>query len=640
VISKLAGLMLALWAGAAAAQVPPHYLGSEACVGCHEAAGSLWRGSDHALAWTLPDETTVLGDFDDARFESDGLTHRFTRSGASFVIETEDGTGARRALEVVGVAGVRPLQQYLLAPEPGRTQAFDIAWDTERGVWYDLYPGPAIAPGDGLHWSGPYKSWEARCAECHATDYRRNYDHVARRYAPTMAEQGVGCEACHGPGAAHAAWAADPAGYAPAAGLTAHGLTVDLAGAAEAQVQQCAGCHSRRESAIDGNPLPGTPYHDSFTLSLLRDGVYHADGQILAEDYEYGSFLQARMYAEGVRCSDCHEPHALELRAEGNAVCTQCHSPAGNERFPTLRQALYDDPAHHFHPVGSEGAECASCHMPREVYMGVDGRRDHSFRVPRPDLSLTTGVPNACTACHTDRDAAWAAAELETRFPDSSHRGPHFATAFAAARWDPVQRAGELIAIASDPASAGIVRASALDLLGPVGDPRLAERARPLLADPDPLVRGAAAALQRALPPVDRAERLRPLFADPLRAVRIEAAKAMLGADPAGAPEATLAALAAATADWRDGLVSRLDFPETHLQIGGAALAGRNLHLAEAAFREAVTLDPQLIDAWSMIVRIRAAAGDGAGAWQALDEALAINPDTPALDALRGQLGP
>jgi hypothetical protein len=634
-------ILFALWAGAALAQAPapPHYVGSAACTDCHGAEADRWNGSDHALAWTLPDETTVLGDFDDATFESDGVVNRFYRQDGKFWIETVDGQGVRRPLEVVGVAGIRPLQQYLLAPEPGRTQSFDIVWDTEKKVWYDLYPGEVLKPGDGMFWTGPYKSWEARCAECHATGYRRNFDNATRTYAPTMAEIGVGCEACHGPGAAHVAWADKPDGYVPESGLTPHGLTVDLGASAETEIQQCAGCHSRRESFIDGNPLPGTPYHDSYTLALLRNGLYHADGQILAENYEYGSFLQAKMYARGVRCSDCHDPHSMELRAEGNVVCTQCHSPAGNDRFPTLRKALYDDPSHHFHEPGTPGASCPACHMPEVVYMGVDGRRDHGFRVPRPDLSVLTGDPNTCNACHADKDAAWAAAEIETRFPDSTHRGQSFATTFAQARWDPAQRAGELAALAADTGTAGIVRATALDMLAPVADLRLADRTAPLLADPDPLVRAAAAGVQRPLEPSARVERLLPVLQDPLRSVRIAGAKAMLGPSPA-APEATIAALDAATGEWRDALLTRLDFPETHLQIAGAALSSRNFDLAETAFREAVSLDPQLVDGWVMIIRIRAALNDPAGAGAALEEAEAANPGDPTLRQLRSQLGP
>ena len=639
---------LAAWpllpAAVAAAEMPraPRYVGSAGCAACHAQATAGWTGSDHQLAWTLPSEATVLGDFDGASFESRGVTSRFSRRDGGFVIETEDADGQRRSFDVVGVAGIRPLQQYLLSPAPGRTQAFDIAWDSVAHRWYDLYPEQVLLPHDGLHWTGPYKSWEARCAECHATGFSRNYDMASRSYAPRQAEIGVGCEACHGPGEAHAAWAKDPAGYDAGRwpGLTPHGLTVDLARSADAEIEQCAGCHSRREAFGDGNPLPGTPYHDSYNLALLRPGVYHADGQIEAEDYEFGSFLQARMYARGVRCSDCHDPHTLTLRAEGNAVCTQCHSPAGNDRFPSLRKALYDDPAHSFHPAGSAGAACKSCHMPAEVYMGVDRRRDHGFRVPRPDLDAATGAPDACTACHADRDPAWAAAEIARRFPASTHRGASFATAFAAARQDPAAQADALIGLAGRADLAGIVRASALDLLTPVTDPGIAARAAPFLADPDPLVRGAAAGLQRGAPPAERLARLAPVLSDPLRSVRVAAAKAALGADPAGAPEAVLAALQAATGAWQSALRIAADFPESHMQAAGAALGMRNFAAAEAAFGEAVALDPQLVDGWAMIARIRAATGDQAGARQALADGLAVNPGQPDLAALQAQMGP
>jgi predicted CXXCH cytochrome family protein len=621
-------LTLAILALGSAAAAAPDYVGSAACADCHEGASEAWAGSDHALAWTLPSAATVLGDFDDASFEHHGVVTRFTRRGDAFVIETEDADGARRSFDVVGVAGIRPLQQYLLQPEAGRTQAFDIAWDTVNRRWYPLYPDQVLQPRDGLHWTGPYKSWEARCAECHATGYRRNYDPATNRYAPEQAEIGVGCEACHGPGAAHVAWA----GGERSAPDPTYGLTADLA-AAEAQIQQCAGCHARREDFFDGNPVPGTPFHDSYNLALLRDGLYHPDGSIQAEDYEYGSFLQSRMYARGVRCSDCHEPHSARLRAEGNAVCTQCHSPAGNPRFPSLRLAAYDDPAHHFHAPGTPGAQCRSCHMIERTYMGVDARRDHSFRVPRPDVSVTTGAPNACTDCHRDRDAAWAAAELERRFPDSAHRGPHFATVFAQARWDAAQRAPELLELAADPQAAGIVRATALDLLAPVADAGIADRAAALLADPDPLVRAAAAGVQRGAPAEARLDRLLPALEDRVRAVRVSAARALLGA-PGDAP-----ALRAAMAEWQAALAARADFPETHLQIGGAALTARNFELARAAFGEAVAMDPQLVDGWTMVVRIAAATGDTAGARAALATALAANPGDPTLGALQSELG-
>jgi predicted CXXCH cytochrome family protein len=630
----LAALVVALGL-AVAASAEPGYVGSAACADCHAEAVASWEGSDHALAWTLPRPETVLGDFDDASFTHGGITSRFLRDGDTYVIETEDSDGVMRRFPVVGVAGIDPLQQYLIAPEPGRTQTFDIAWDVEERRWYPVFPDQDARPGNGFHWTGAYKSWEARCAECHATGYSRNYQPTTRAYAPKMAEIGVGCEACHGPGSAHVGWAKDP--DAPlAAGLTPLGLTIDIGGSQEAEVQQCMTCHSLREAMGDGNPLPGTSYHDAFSLSLLRAGQYHPDGSILGEVFEGGSFLQSKMHDKGVRCSNCHEPHSATLKAEGNAVCTQCHSPAGNPDFPSLPLKVFDGPEHTHHPAGSDGALCASCHMIQRTYMGVDERRDHSFRIPRPDLAAT-GAPDACTDCHTDQTPAWAATTLEDWFPDSTHRGPHFATTFAAARRSPQTQVQALLGIAEWDGP-GIVRATALELLAPVGHAPSADRVAALLDDTDPLVRVAAAGALRGLPPEERLIRLQGALADPQRAVRVAAAKALLDAQPQpGAPEG--ATLAAAMREWQDALMSRQDFPETHLQIAGAALTMRNWQMAEQGFREAVAMDPQLDQAWSMIVQLRAALGDPQGAAATLDEALAANPNSAALFDLRRQMG-
>ena len=621
-----------------AAAVVPAYLGSAACTGCHQDATAAWTGSDHQLAWTLPDPDTVLGDFEDAEFTHGGVTTRFRHRDGTYYIEAEGADGVRREYPVIGVAGIRPLQQYLLSPAPGRLQAYDIAWDVVASRWYPVFPDQTAPPGDGFHWTGPYKSWEARCAECHATGYSRNYDIQTRSYAPEMVEIGVGCEACHGPGAEHVAWATAPANWTPKAGLTPLGLTVDLAADPEVLIGQCSTCHSRREALIDGNPVPGTPYHDAYVLSLLREGLYFPDGAMQDEVYNTGSFLQAKMHAKGVQCTDCHEPHSLQLRAEGNAVCTQCHSPAGNPRFPSLTPAAYDSPAHTFHPEGSPGAACPACHMPERTYMGIDARHDHAFQVPRPDLAAATGAPDACTACHSDRDPAWAAAAIAGWYPEGRQTRPHFAPVFAAARRDPGPNVPELLAIAEDPATSGIVRATALELAGFAADPAAVDRSAALLSDPDPLVRAAAAGSLGALPPADRLARLTPALTDPVRSVRVAAARALLDAQPMPGT-ASGAALTAAMRDWQAALSTRMDFPETNLQIAGVGLTMRNWSLALDGFREAVALDPQLVDGWSMIVQILAALNRPPEAQAALAEALAANPGDPALTQLAAQLG-
>ena len=632
-------------AGRTFAQSPPdtpEYVGTSRCLVCHANYAKDWRSSHHGWAWNKPDARHVLGDFSGTSFDGGGLSAKFSKNGSQFIIETLDQNGKPKKFTVHSTAGVAPLQQYLLEVEKGRLQSFDIAWDTVRKRWYHLYPGQKASASDGMHWTGPYKNWNARCAECHATGYKKNYDPRERTYTSTQAEISVGCEACHGPGEAHLAWAQSRASSksSPREGLTDKGFTIGFsASSPETEIQLCATCHARREPLSDSSPVPGTSFHDSYQLALLRPGLYHADGSILEEVYVYGSFLQSRMYAKGVRCSDCHDPHSAGLKTDGNAICTQCHSKAGNDRFPTLRKADYDTPTHHFHKADSAGAQCRSCHMIERVYMGVDPRRDHSFRIPRPDLSAETGAPNACTDCHQDRDASWAAAQISSRHPVSTRRPSRdFSTDFAKARTDPAAQSDALFEIAEDTDVADIVRATALDYLRALSTAEVANRAAPLLGDTSPLVRTAALKLQRGGRPTDYVPRVLPLLEDRYRSVRVAAALLLSSAPIARLPQRSAEAHRKANAEWRASLLARTDFPETHLVLGGVALTMRNLAAAQHAFREAVRQDPQLVDAWRMLVRIALARRDIMEAARTVDQAVAANPENEMLKAMAREI--
>ncbi|WP_299475744.1 multiheme c-type cytochrome [uncultured Roseibium sp.] len=620
------------------AQTEPGYAGSQTCKACHSQEFSNWQSSHHAKAWTLPTESTVAGDFENAEFVHKGKKTRFFRDGDGFFIETTDISDGTKILEVVGVAGIEPLQQYLIETGNGHVQAFDVVWDRQKERWYHLYPEQDLPPGDGFHWTGPYKSWNARCAECHATGFQKNYDPRARAYSSVHAEIGVGCEACHGPAEAHVSKYSAPETFGPDtyAGTDESGFLFRFSDAnAQTEIQQCAGCHARREPFQDGNPVPGTAFHDAYRLALLRDGLYHADGQILDEVYVYGSFLQSKMHEMGVRCSDCHKPHSGNLISEGNAVCTQCHSEAGNPRFPSLARKAYDDPAHHFHEAGSEGASCVACHMIERTYMGVDGRRDHSFRVPRPDLSARIQTPNACNDCHIDKSPEWAAGALESAFPQSAHRKPHFSEVFERTRAGARGFGADLTKIALHAGFPGIVRASALDLLRSRASTEDIDRITPLLDDSDPLVRAAAVRLQAGRPAADRISFLEKSLTDPVKSVRLSAARAMLGIP---VTDDTLRQdVQQGMQEWQQSLSAKLDFPETHMVIGGTALTLRNPRAAVNAFAEATNLDPQLAEAWVMQVRLHLAANDYASAEFTLQKALNNIPDNPELLQLKRQ---
>jgi tetratricopeptide (TPR) repeat protein len=596
----------------------------------------------------VADPTTVLGDFTGARFTHRGVTSTFFQRDGKFVVRTEGADGRPGDFEIAYTFGVRPLQQYLVAFPGGRIQALSIAWDTRPRAqggqrWYPLYPGERIRPGDPLHWTGREQGWNYQCAECHSTDLRKNYDLAANRYATAWAELTVSCEACHGPGSAHVAWArARPAGAPRAAGGET-GLPVALGrgtGAWEVkdpargiaqwtgpprpgrEVAACARCHARRRTIVDPYPY-GRPLLDTHQPAWLAEGLYHADGQILAEVYEYGSFLQSRMHRAGVTCSDCHEPHALRLRAPGDGVCARCHLPA-----------RFDTPAHHHHRAESEAARCVTCHMPARTYMGVDVRRDHGFQVPRPDLSVAIGTPNVCTACHAGRPATWAAGVVAAWYGPGRAPRPHFALALDAGRRGRLDAERRLTALATDGAEPAIARATALsllsDLLTPAGIPAVEAGLR----DADPLVRVAAVEAAGALPPDRLATVAASALRDPVRAVRVVAGRVLAGARES-LPAERRGDLDRAVADAVASELVNAERPEAHVNLANLYLRLGRPADADAALRTALSLDGRFVPALVNLADLARAQGREDEGARRLDQALQVEPqNAEALHAL------
>ncbi|MCB1889137.1 MAG: hypothetical protein KDH20_16130 [Rhodocyclaceae bacterium] len=586
----------AAFAAAPQAGPRPDYVADQACLACHEAQAGPWADSKHAKAMAPATPATVLGDFDDARFTRPGEETRFVRRGDLFLVVTRDASGKQTEFPAEYTFGVRPLQQMLLPLPGGRLQAFTVAWDTERHRWFDLSPDGSAAPGDALHWQGRYQNWNLMCGECHTTAYRKGYDDENDRYRTTWGEPRVGCQACHGGGRAHVesarAMAAGAQHDSPATKPLAtpnRSLYAATAGG-PGQADQCAACHARRTRLVEQS-TPGNPLLDDFIPDALQAGDYHVDGQQLAEVFEYGAFRQSRMYQAGVACTDCHDPHGGKLRAAGNALCVRCHNAApDNTRFPGLQAKDYDAPEHHFHAPDSQASQCVNCHMPSSNYMVVHARRDHAIRIPRPDLSARLGTPNACTACHADRPAAWAAAAI-TDHHGSHPRPRHYGEVLAAARRGDPEAPTLLQALINDADQPAIVRATALDLwarngLGPVPDSAL--------ADPDPIVRRAAAAVLSTRPEAERLARLPALLADPLRGVRITAVRGLADLADSRLDPASIAARRTAMAELISAQQAMADMPATQLNLAAIAQAQRDLPTAERHYRRALDRDPAL----------------------------------------------
>jgi predicted CXXCH cytochrome family protein len=457
------------------------FVGREACRPCHEAAFESWLGSDHDLAMDVATAETVRGDFGNAAFTSKGVTSTFFKRDDRFFVNTQGPDGELADFEITHTFGHEPLQQYLVPFPGGRLQCLSIAWNSDRSEWFDLYQDQVIPPDDWLHWTRAAQTWNAMCAECHSTNLRKNFDAESKTYSTTWSEIDVSCEACHGPGSDHVQWAEIQPMARPE--IDDYGLVVPTGGiSSPEQVELCAPCHVRRTELGDWDHSTSALL-DSHLPTLLDQGLYHADGQILDEVYVWGSFTQSKMYANDVRCTDCHDAHSMKLRFEGNDLCLQCH-----------RADAYDTADHHFHKKihegqPSDGALCVKCHMPEQPYMVIDWRADHSLRVPRPDLSQSLDTPNACSqgGCHDDKALSWSV-DAFTRWYGLAKK-PHYGPTLLAGREGRAEARDELVRLAGNELYPAIVRATALSLLGRYPGEESTAAFAVALADPEPLMR-------------------------------------------------------------------------------------------------------------------------------------------------------
>jgi tetratricopeptide (TPR) repeat protein/cytochrome c1 len=584
------------------------FVGAADCANCHEHENSRWRGSHHQLAMQPASDSTVLGDFNRASFHNADITSTFSRRGSKFMVRTDGPDGALHDYEIKYTFGVYPLQQYLIAMPGGRLQAFGIAWDSrpsERGGqrWFSLYPGQRITYRDSRHWTGIDQNWNYMCADCHSTNLRKNYDSRARTFATAYAEIDVACEACHGPGSNHVAWAKKEGDWKSFAN---DGLTIALderrgvawpidpatgnarrssSRQSEREIQMCARCHARR-GQIHEDYVHGQPVGEDYRVALLDEDHYFPDGQIKEEDYEYGSFIQSRMFRAGVTCSDCHETHSSALRASCNNLCIQCHSAQ-----------KYDSPKHHFHKVGSAGAQCVECHMPTRTYMVVDPRRDHSIRIPRPDLSVKLGTPNACNNCHADKVAQWASDAVIKWYGRAPEGFQRFAQTLQSGSTGAPGAQQSLERLVADREQPAIARAAALSMLAVYAPPPTDSAIRAGVTDDSALVRRATARALSNTDPAASASTLAPLLSDPIRSVRIETAEVLAGLPAGDFSQNVTAAFARATDEYVSAQQLNADRPEAHLNLGLLYAKQNHFDKAEAELKTALSLDPSFAPA-------------------------------------------
>ncbi|WP_309386924.1 tetratricopeptide repeat protein [Cerasicoccus frondis] len=612
-------------------------IGPSACVKCHADAVHDWEGTHHALANRPVNSTLDSAAFTPTRtFTDAGVTTTLSKQAGKFVIKVNEADGSVSQHELTGVIATDPLRQYLAPFPKGQWQTTSAAYDPKLHEWFEVFSGEGRLPGEWGHWTGQGMNWNANCAACHMTEFKKNFDWRSGHYQSTWLQQGIACAQCHDGLETHVREAAKPGYTAPPSLKMSSAQIMD----------NCASCHSRRGQLTADKFSPGERYHDHYELSLPdQPGLYYHDGQIRDEDFVYGSFMMSRMGHAGVTCLDCHNPHTLKtiLPANNNQLCMRCHE-SGVDQAPIIQPE-----AHSHHAAGSAGNLCVECHMPETTYMMRDPRRDHGFLSPDPLLTLELGIPNACNRCHADESTEWAVDWAEKWYGEQLAAKPQRARARAlAAAHEGVPDAHEaLLALAAEE-DVPAWRATYAGLLGGwAHEQAVVDYLAGLQTDESPLVRNRAA---RSLGWTPQGASL--WRGDDSRSVRIAVAFATLGREAMTEDEVAewlefqefnsdrpqnafilaerLSALGGSEQDIRL-LVDRaveLDraSAEVHLQASVFYSRLGDSEATEAALLESLRIDPQHVQALYYLALFRAEQGNFSEAISLLTDVVALEP--------------
>ena len=557
------------------------FVGNESCVGCHQNEVKDWSDSNHAKAMLEATEQNVLANFDNAELKRNGLTHKMYKKGNAFFVLTDGSNGVLEEFEIKYTFGYHPIQQYLVEFEGGRLQVLSLTWDVLKKEWYymsdEVYKNLSIDHENWLHWTNQAFNWNGMCAECHTTNLKKNYHLDTDSYKTTWSQLSVSCEACHGPAEYHLKWAStkdeDIANY----GFVKKFKDSDN----HSQLETCVRCHSRR-SIFGDYDYAWTENHEHMSIGTVSSPNYHTDGQIKEEDFEMGSFMQSKMHENGVKCSDCHNVHSGKVKFQDNRLCTQCHAPAD-----------YDSKKHHFHEKEKAGSSCVDCHMPGQYFMGRHFRRDHSLRIPRPDISKVTDAPNACNACHTDKSVDWAV-ENTTKWYGAKKQD-HYGFTFHKANSQDPSAVDELKIIINDEKKPLIVRQTAMDVLRTNYPEQAQAILNPFLTNKNSALRFQSVFNSRF--DASNAKEILALLKDPIKGIRNTAAikvaenKNLLTSEYQSSFEKEIKEYVAI-------LTYNSDFPDSKLNLGNYYFSQNNLQKATNYYQQTIAQDKEYIQAY------------------------------------------
>ncbi|MBT6031270.1 MAG: hypothetical protein HOH19_01735 [Kordiimonadaceae bacterium] len=598
-------------------KLPIGHTTDQNCQSCHSVEWQDWQGSHHQKSMALASEETVLGTFDNEEVIINGDTSRFYKKDAEFWVNTEN-----TDYKIEYVFGFEPLQQYLIKKEGGKYQTLPLSWDSrseERGGqrWFHVYGEDHISPNDRLHWQQPLQNWNGMCADCHSTGLERNYDAESNSFDTKWSTINVSCASCHDSNTPFAPTADDGLGWI----LEEGNNTVSWLGPKrdQSEIEVCAACHSRRAPLTDGF-TSSDKFLDTFTPSPILSPEYFPDGQIRDEVYVWGSFMQSKMFSKGVVCSDCHDPHSLQLKATGNQLCAQCHEAS-----------YFDTTSHTKHEIATPGAQCVDCHMASRTYMGVDDRRDHSFRIPRPDLNHKTSSPDACTSCHMDQTPEWAGEQING-WNGNKIQPIHYGEVLNKVFLGEAGAEAQLKAMLVDEDIPVIIRGSAYSLLTSFPNENSASLITQAVTSDEPLIRLGAVRGSEFIPLEMRLPIISPLLNDEFKAVRVETVRALSGLNPSTIEAALKQSYQEAEKEFLIAQNQTTWRGEGHFNLGLFYNGKDNGETSKQHYQDAIRIDPYFPASYINLADLYRSQGKIKENTDLIDQGLAFMPNSPDLN--------
>jgi predicted CXXCH cytochrome family protein len=426
---------------------------SDTCAKCHPGHYESWHRTYHRSMTREATPENIKGDFDNAVYEYLGQKTWLTREGDAFFMKTvsKDANPSQAGnpsanprydkLSVDRTVGSHWVQEYMHRDLTGTYNRLPVLYHIVEKRWVHSH-GAFLAPETPDFWGRCRGfAWNDTCLYCHNTGPVKNpivgLQGKPIGYKTEVAELGISCEACHGPGGEHVALNQNPA----------RRFQMRQAGAGDPSAvhperlpvarrdEICARCHgalvprremwdgrTHRDPFIAGQEL-GKFNHffhseaEQHKLVGMKpvvpepiDGRFWGDGTPLTTALEFNGMAMSACYEKGhgkLSCLSCHQMHGdepnflLKPGMKSNEACFQCHDD--------YRQRLTQ---HTHHAADSSGSLCYNCHMPHQVYSLFTTHRSHRIQIPDIKDSHETGKPHACNLCHLDKSLGWTQENL------------------------------------------------------------------------------------------------------------------------------------------------------------------------------------------------------------------------------------